>query len=43
MDAYEDGSITEKKIFPLKLLFSIEKKITPLHLLHKQQTHFLFK
>ena len=27
MDAHEDGSITEKKFFPLKLLFSTEKKI----------------
>lgn len=26
-----------------KLLFSTEKKITSLHLLHKQQNHFLFK
>jgi len=26
MDAHEDGSITEKKFFPLKLLFSTEKK-----------------
>ncbi|EEJ52176.1 hypothetical protein HMPREF6123_0521 [Oribacterium sinus F0268] len=43
MNAHEDGSITEKKFFPLKFLFSNGKKTSSLHLLHKQQNHFLFK